>query len=155
MYGYQQQFEEMMKIIDKAVKIDGEINEKFQQRQILLTLLRACGSDQMKVERLRKRLGIPRVSKKTFCKFIQDFDLTDFHGYIQWVAIKRPSAAGEKGIFIIHITPPYAQNKGLVSASTLSVESWQTENIANGELISIGKLYDTLHASLVLICPTE
>jgi hypothetical protein len=154
MYGYQQQFEEMMKIIDKAVKIDGEIKEKFQQRQILLTLLHACGSDQMKVERLRKRLGIPRVSKKPFCKFIQDFDLTDFHGYIQWVAIKRPSAAGEKGIFIIHITPPYVQNKGLVSASTLSVESWNSENIANGELVSTGKLYDVLHASLVLLCPS-
>jgi hypothetical protein len=59
----------------------------------------------MKLQRLRKKLGIPAVSKKTFCKFIQDFG-TDFQGYIQWIAIKRPGATGEKGIFIIHITPP-------------------------------------------------
>ena len=155
MYGYQQQFGDMMKIIDKAVTIDGEIQERFQQRKILLTLIRACGLDQMKLQRLRKMLGIPPVSKKTFCKFIQDFDLTDFHGHIQWIAIKRPRAAGERGIFLIMITPPYVQNKGLVSASTLSVESWKSENIANGELMSIGKLYDTLHASLILICSTE
>lgn len=154
MYGYQQQFEEMMKIIDKAIKIAGEIKEKFQQRQILLTLFRACGSDQTKVERLRKRLGIPTVFKRTFCKYIQDFN-PDFQGYIQWIAIKRPSTAGEKGIFIIHITPPYEQYKGQVSASVLSVESWQGENIANGELVSISKLYDTLHASFTLLCPTE
>jgi hypothetical protein len=107
----------------------------------------------VKLERLRKRLGIPRVSKRPFCKFIQDFDLTDFHGYIRWIAIKSPNAAGERGIFIIMITPPYEQYKGLVSASTLSVESWQSENVLNGELVSISKLYDALHASFVLICP--
>jgi len=50
MYGYQQQFEDMMKIIDKAVKIDGEIKERFQQRKILLTLLRACSSHELRNE---------------------------------------------------------------------------------------------------------
>ncbi len=155
MYGYQQQFEEMMKTIDKAVKIDAEIKEGIQQRKILLTLLRAGGSDQMKLQRLRKRLGIPHVSKTTFCKFIQDFDLTDFHGFIQWIALKRPGAAGERGIFIIKISPPYVQNKGLVSASALSVESWKPDNVANGDLVSISKLYNELQASFILISPSE
>lgn len=154
MYGYQQQFDDMMKIIDKAVKIDEEIKERFQQRKTLLTLLRACGSDQMKLERLRKKLGILPVSKKSFGKFIQDFDLTDFHGFIQWIAIKRPSAAGERGIFQIMITPPYVQNNGLVSASALSVESWQPEHVSNGESMGISNLYNALHASFDLICPT-
>lgn len=155
MSGYQQQFDDMMIIIDKAVQIDGEIKERFQQQKILLTLIRAVGSDQMKLERLRKRLGILPDSKRNFCKFIQDFDLTDFHGYIKWIGIKRLDAAGERGIFIIHITPPYEQNKGLVSASTLSVESWQTENIANGDLVSISKLYGVLHISFALLCLSE
>jgi hypothetical protein len=154
MYGYHQQFEDMMKIIDKAVKIEGEIKEGLQQRKILLTLLRACGSDQRNLQRLRKKLEIPPVAKKAFCKFIQDFD-PDFQGFIQWIAIKRPNAAGEKGIFIIHITPAYVQYHGLVSASTLSVESWKSENIANGELLSISKLYDALHTSFALLCSTE
>lgn len=155
MYGYQQQFEEMMKSIAKAVKLDEEIKEGFQQRKILLTLLSACGSDQMKWERLRKRLGIPLVSKNAFCKFIQDFDLTDFHGFIQWIAIKRPNATGARCTFIIQIAPPYVQNKGLVQASALNVESWQYESVANGYLMSISKLYDALHASFVLLCHCE
>jgi len=155
MYGYQQQFEEMMKIVAKAVKIDEEIKEAFQQRKILLTLLCACNSDQMKWEKLRKRLGIPLVSKNAFCNFIRDFDQTNFHGFIEWLAIKRPSAAGERGIFIIQVTPPYVQNKGLVYAPALNVESWQYENVTNGEAVSIGKLYDVLHASFVLLCRCE
>jgi hypothetical protein len=155
MYGFQLQYDDMMIIIDKAVQIDGEIKERFQQRKILLTLLRAGGTDQMKLESLRKRLGILPDTKSNFRTFIQDFDLTDFHGYIKWIGMKRPNAAGERGIFVLHITPPYEQNEGLVSASTLSVESWQTENIANGDLVSISKLYDVVHASFALICPSE
>ncbi len=156
MYGYQQQFEEMMNIITKAVQIDGEITEEFQERKILLTLLRACGSDQMKLERLRGSLGIPSSSRNSFCKFIQDFDLTDYHGFIQWIAIKRPNATGARGTFIIKITPPYEQNNRLVSASAQSVESWQFETVvSNSEPVSISKLYDALHASYILICPCE
>jgi len=156
MNGYHLQFEDMMKIIDKAVLVDGEIKERFQQRKILLTLLRAGGSDQMKLQRLRKRLGIPSVSKKTFCTFLQDFDLTDFHGFIQWLAIKRPSATGARGTCIIKITPPYVQNNRLVSASAQSVESWQFETvISTNEPVSISKLYDALHPLFDLICPSE
>ncbi len=153
MYGYQQQFEEMMNIITKAVQIDGEITEEFQERKILLILLRACGSDQMKLEQLRERLGIPPSSRNSFCRFIQDFDLTDFHGFIEWIAIKRPDATGERGTFIIKIAPPYVQNQGLVSASAQSVESWKFETIADGYFLNISELYDVLDASFILICP--
>ena len=153
MYGYQQQFEEMMNIITKAVQIDREITEEFQERKILLTLLRACGSDPMKLEQLRERLGIPPTSKLSFCNFIQDFDYADFNGYIYWLAIKRPNAAGEKGTFLIMITPPYVQYKGLVSASAQNVESWQNETVADGYFLNISELYDALDTSFVLICP--
>ena len=152
MYAYQQQFEGMMNTIDKALQIDGEIIETFQQRKILLTLTRACSSDQLKLERLRERLGILPTTKLSFCKFIQDFDLTDFHGFIDWLAIKRPNTTGERGTFIIKIAPPYVQNKGLVSASAQSVESWQIETVADGYFLNISELYDPLDASFVLIC---
>jgi len=154
-YGYLQQFEYMMEIVDKIADIDERKRNVFKQRGILLTLLHACGSDQVKLEKLRKRLGIPSVSKETFCKFIQDFDLIDFHGFIEWVAIKRSNTSGERDTFIIKIVPPYVQNKGLVYASALSVTSWQSESISNGESMSIDKLYDELHDLFILICPPE
>ncbi len=89
---------------------------------------------------------------RLICKFIEDFDYTDFHGYIYWLAIKRPSAAGERGTFLLMITPPYEQYKGQVRASAQSVESWQIETVADGYFLNISELYDALDASFVLIC---
>ncbi len=153
-YGYQQQFEDMIRTIGQAVKIDEEIKEKFQQRKILQTLLRACDSVQMKVERLRHSLGIPHVSKETFCKFLQDFDLTNFNGFIEWIALKRTSFSGERGTFLIKITPPYPSNEGKVSASAQSIEFWNFETIVStAEPVTIEELYDALHSSFILFCP--
>jgi len=56
MYSYQEQFEEMIRVIDRAVKIDERIKGQFQQRKILQALLCACNSDEIKMEILRKRV---------------------------------------------------------------------------------------------------
>ncbi len=154
MYGYQQQFEDMKSIIGQAVKIDEKIKEKFQQRKILQMLLRACNSDQIKLEVLRKSLSLPLVSKKTFCDFLQEFDLTGFNGFIEWIAVKRPSAPGEKGTFLIKITPPYPSNEGKVSASGQSIKSWDFETvISDREPVTIEELYEALHSLFILLCP--
>ncbi len=154
MYGYQQQFEATIRAIEQSIKIDEKIKEKFQQRKILQTLLRACDSEQMKLEGLRKSLGLSPVSNKTFCKFLQDFDLTNFNGFIEWIAIKRPSVSGEKGTFLIKITPPYPSNEGKVSASGQSIKSWDFETVvSNAEPVTIEELYEVLYSSFILFCP--
>lgn len=155
MYGYQQQFDAMMQIINKAITIDEGMKEEFQGRDFLLTLLRACGSDHTKLERVREILGVPRITKETFQTFITGFDLEGFHGYIECIAMKRPDTPGDSGIFLIKITPPYVQYEGMVSASTLSVETWQSENVANGELVSIYDLYEALNELFVLFYPIQ
>ncbi len=155
MYGYQQRFQEMMKIIRKAITIDEGMKGEFQERGILLTLLRACGSDQTKLESVRKTLGIPLVTKTSFSTFIKGFDLEGFSGYIEYIAMKRPDA-GERGIFLIKITPPYEVNKRLVSADAQNVDSWQFERVvSNFEPVSIHELYDTLYSRFVLIYPLQ
>lgn len=154
MYGYQQQFEDMIRTIRQAIKIDKEIKVKFQQRKIQQMLLRTCDSEQIKLERLRKSLGLPHVTKKFFCQFLQDFDLTNFNGFIEWTAIKRPNVSGERGPFLIQITPPYPSNDGKVSASAQSIESWGFETVvSNTEPVTVENLYDTLHSSFILFCP--
>jgi len=66
--------------------------------------------------------------------------------------MKKPNKPGEKGIFLIKITPPYPGNMGLVSADAQSVDSWQFETIvSNIEPVSIDKLYNTLHSQFVLM----
>lgn len=153
MYGYQEQFEDMRSIIGQAVTIDEKIKEKFQQRKILQMLLRACNSDQIKLEVLRKSLSLPLVSKKTFCEYLQEFDLTGFNGFIEWIAVKRPSAPGEKGTFLIKITPPYPSNERKVSASCQSIKSWDFETvISDREPVTIEELYGSLHSLFILFC---
>jgi hypothetical protein len=94
------------------------------------------------------------VSNKTFCEFLQDFDLTGFNGFIEWIAIKRPGATGEKGTFLIKITPPYPSNEGKVSASGQSIKSWDFETvISNAEPVTIEELYEALHSLFILFCP--
>jgi tetratricopeptide (TPR) repeat protein len=154
MYGYQEQFEDMIRVIGQAVNIDENIKEQFQQRKILQILLRACNSDQIKLEALRKSLSLPPVSKKTFCEYLQNFDLTDFDGFIEWMAVKRPGAPGKKGTFLIKITPPYPSNEGQVSASGQSITSWDFETvIPTTEPATIEELYKSLHSLFILFCP--
>lgn len=154
MYGYQQQFEDMISIIGQAFKNDEKIKGQFQQRKILQMLLRVCHSDQIKLEALRKSLSLPLVSKKTFCEFLKEFNLTGFNGFIEWLAIKKPSAPGEKGTFLIKITPPYPSNEGKVSASGQSITSWNYETvISDREPVTIEELYEALHSLFILLCP--
>jgi hypothetical protein len=156
LFGYQQQFEEMIRVLEQAVTLDDEIQEKFQLRKILQMLLRACHSDQIKVEVLRKSLRLPPVSKETFCKYLQELDLTGFTGFIEWLGVKRPSAPGETGTFLIKITPPYPSDEGKVSASGQSITSWGFETvIANTEPITIEELYEALHSLFILFCPVD
>ncbi len=154
MYGYQEQFEEMICVIERTVNIDERIKGQFQQRKILQTLLRACNSDEIKMEVLKKSLNLPLVSKKTFCEYLQNFDLTDFNGFIEWLAIKRPDAPGVKGTFLIKITPPCPPNEGKVSASGQSITSWDIETLVpNTEPVTIEELYEALRSQYKLFCP--
>ena len=103
MYGYQKKFHEMITTIEKALTVDVRIQEAFRVPRNLEILLLACGSDRNKIEEVSQKLGIPPVTKGSFCRFITDFDLEGFTGYIQWIAVKRPNMPGEKGVHIIKV----------------------------------------------------
>jgi hypothetical protein len=142
--------------VERAIMIDEKVKEKFRERKTLLALLRACGSDRTRIDRLRKMVEVPPVTKETFCKFLEEFDLVDYHNFIEWIAVKRHSAAGEGGMFIIKIDPPYDVKGRLVSASALSIETWQPETIvSNTEPVTIDKLFDAIHPSFILFYPTQ
>lgn len=155
-YGYQKQFNPMITTIDKALTVDARIQEEFLHPRKLEILLLACGSDRSKIEQVSQKLGIPPVTKETFCSFITDFDLEGFSGYIKWIAVKRPNMPGEKGVHIINVCPPYVQRGGLVCAHSQIYETGQIEGIATSpQLVSVETLYDVLSRSFFLVYPIK
>lgn len=157
MYGYRQQFKMMLQAINKAMQADEGIEEEFREPKKLIALLHACGSDSSSLAKLGKKIGlvIP-ASKNTFCNFLKNYDLTEKHTFIEWLAIKRPGASGERGIFVIKITPPYAVNEGLVDASALRVGDGKVETIVQvDKQVTIEELFERLNALFFLISPNE
>lgn len=156
MYGYQQKFDQMIQIIEKAVKIDEAIKEKFRERAVLLMLLRGCRSDRSNIEKLETKIGIPPVSKDSFSDFIKTFDLVDFHTYIEWLAVKRPSAPGGGSIFVIKIGHPLPSKEEIVSAYAQNLEDGKIEPIVpDATPVPVEELYDKLHPLFYLICYVE
>ena len=155
-YGYQKRYNDMITTIDKALTVDARIQEDFRQSRKLQILLLACGSDRSKIEQVSQKLGIPPVTKETFCSFITDFDLEGFTGYIKWIAVKRPNTPGEKGVHIINVCPPYVQHDGLVCAHSQVFETGQIEGITTSpQFVTVETLYDVLCRSFILVCPLK
>ncbi len=150
-YGYQRRFVEMMRTIDKAINLDGAIREYLREPLTLIALLSACGSNRPKIDRLEKWIGMPPVKKDAFCDFIKTFDLKGFFGYIKWIAVKKPRAAGKRGVFLSMIAP---QPNGVVWAFSEMIENRTTE-VAPHSIVSTEELYDAVSHSFILICPIK
>jgi hypothetical protein len=154
MYGSQGQFDDMLELIDRVITIDEKMQERFQRSKILITLLRSCDTDEMKLKRLSTKLAIAPTTKNFFCDYIKNFHFENFHGFIEWIAVKRPHAKGEPGIFFLKITPPYPVNERKVNASALRVEGGLGETIvAADKLVTIEELFDLANPLFFLICP--
>lgn len=92
---------------------------QYSKRPMLVLLLDACGSDHLKIDRLRETLALPQPTEQYFCTYItQEYPLTPAyhnHDYSEWVAVRRPDTPGamEIGSTLLKIalvTPPEARN---------------------------------------------
>lgn len=156
MYGYQNQFDNMSKIIDRAITLDETMQKRFKEFKVLTIILRASETDRMRIESLSKKLELSPITKSIFCNYVESFDFTNFHSYIEWIAVKKPYETGEMGVFVIKITPPYPLNEGMVDAFALRIEDGKVETIvAVDKCVSIEELFNLLNPLFFLICPNE
>jgi tetratricopeptide (TPR) repeat protein len=154
MYGYQRQYQEVISTLDKALTANERIREEFLLPRMLEILLVPCGSDRERIEQIKSRLHIPLLTKEVFCGFIRDIDLEQYHEYIEWIAVKRANMPGEKGVHILKICPPYAQNNGLVSADALAYVTGTIESVTvDPRFVTIEELYEMLCQSFFLVSP--
>lgn len=161
-YGYRHQYNEMMEVLDKVSQISQIVQvmrAEFRERQMMLILLSACDSKQIKIERLRSVLDLPLTTQASFCKYANEFLMKPHQlssQYIEWFAVRKPEVTGETGTFIIKITPPYSSNKEQVDAFLTTPDGrYYPPIIPVDNLVSIVELYRLLTSSFILFCPIE
>jgi len=162
MYGCRQQYDEMMEVLDRASWLSQVVQvmkDQFRKRPMMLFLVGACGSDQTKIERLRITLNLPPTTQSFFCEYAKEFPLASYQlpaPYIEWIAVRKPDAAGESGTFIIKITPPHPSKQEKVDAFlTPSDGRYQTPIVPEENRVSIEELYGILISSFFLFCPID
>jgi hypothetical protein len=160
MYGCRYQYNEMIRILDKTSQINSIVQvmrDQFRERSMMRILVDACGSDQTKLERLRGTLNLPATTQMSFCKYAKEFPLKTHQlpaPYIEWIAVRKPEAAGESGTFIIKITPPYPSNQEKVDAFPTTPDGrYYTPIVPSENRVSIEELYSILISSFILFCP--
>jgi hypothetical protein len=159
MYGCRHQYDEMIMVLDKASQISQIVQvmkAEYRERPMMLILVGACGSDQTKIERLRKTLDLPRTTITSFCKYVKEFPLKTHQlpaPYIEWIAVRKSEAAGESGTFIIKITPPYPSNQEKVDAFFVGSNGMPETIVPVENRVSVEELYSILASSFILFCP--
>lgn len=159
-YGYCHQYEEMTMVLDKASQFSSivqVIKAEFRERSMILILVGACGSDQIKIDRLRETLQLPETTEQFFCNYILEVHLLNpnyQHGeYIKWVAVKRPDAPGINGRTVIMISPVYPSDAGTAYAYFLRPNGTQEFIVPMDKKIPIEELYRLLSSLYILFCP--
>lgn len=93
MYGYQDRYNDMVRIIDRARKTGEGIIAEFRKPMYLQMLICSCGNNRIRIEELGRKIGVELpVSKEAFCRFMSNFDVVGMYpNFIQWIAIRRMS----------------------------------------------------------------
>jgi hypothetical protein len=159
MYGCRQQYDDMMRVLDKASQISRIVQvmkAEYRERQMMLILLGSCGVDQTKIERLREILNLPQTTEQYFCKYItQEYPLNFNypHGeFIKWVALKRPNAPGLSGRTVIMISPVYPSDEGTAYAFSLRPDGRKEDIVLADKKVPIEELYRKLSSLFILFC---
>jgi hypothetical protein len=114
MYGCAGRYEQMIRVIERALKVDENAKDDFQEPKRLSLLVRACGIDKRKIEKLSKKIAkeLP-LSKEEFIRIFKDQDRQSISGsYDDFFAITRQS--NSKGpVYVVRITSYANDDNGI------------------------------------------
>ncbi len=105
MYGCDGRYETMIRAIERALKVDENARDDFQEPRRLSLLVRACGIDKRKIEKLSRKIEkeLP-LPKEEFIELVRDaFNQPARNGNVDFFATTRYS--NDKGnVYIVRIT---------------------------------------------------
>lgn len=158
MYGCAGRYDEMIRVIERAIKVDANARDDFQEAKSLSLLMLACGTDRRKIEKLGIKIGkeLP-LSKDEFVRTIKKVDLQNLRGYINFFAIKKHRSAAEEYVYVIKITAVDEQGQRSVCGLYLTLESKDSKEIplSAGQTVSMEEFFDEVDKDLFVICYAE
>jgi hypothetical protein len=156
MYGLQEQFDDMMKTIDQAVKINEGIRERFQEPRFLLMLLNASHSERTKIEKLGKKIGLTLpISKDCFCSTLRNIDFIERNAYVTWLALKRNVSKVGTEIFVVEVGSREGKIGIEAYAAVYRPGQRSLSKIAFGDTNNqntVEELFDKLNPNIYFIC---
>jgi tetratricopeptide (TPR) repeat protein len=158
MYGCAGRYDEMIRVIERAIKVDENARDDFQEAKNLALLMRACWTDRQKIEKLGKKIGkeLP-LSKDEFVRIVKKIDPQNLRGYINFFAFKKHRGGTEEYVYVIKITPVDKQGQISLTGLYLTLESKDVKEIPSttGQTVSIEDFFDEVDKELFVICSPE
>ncbi|SRR6266851_4906899 len=159
MYGCAVRYEDMIRTIERAIKVDDDAKDDFQEAKRLSLLVYACGSNRYLIEKLGRKIGkdLPLI-KAEFTNIINKVDLNNRPNFINFFAIKRQRAVTGDYVYIIKITASEVQGQRVLSGLYCTViESKDRHDIPStaGKQIPTEEFFDEVDKDLFIICFSE
>jgi tetratricopeptide (TPR) repeat protein len=161
MYGCARRYEEMIRVIEQAIKVDENSRDDLQESKRLSLLMLACGTDRRKIEKLGKKIGkeLP-LTKTEFLRIINSVDLEKRQDYyIYFFGLRRQSRISKNDVYITKIAASNVQGQRLI-VSGLYYSVFEDQNMKDilskeGQPILIEEAFDEVDKELYVICFVE
>jgi hypothetical protein len=158
MYGCAVQYEDMIRTMEQAIKVDENAKDDFQEAKRLSLLVYACGTNRHVIEKLGKKIGkeLP-LSKAEFVSIVNKVDLQSRLGrYIRFFAVRRQPIPTADYIYLINIGAADKQGQRLVNGSYIPIKGDVRHDVTSiDEQITIEEFFDRVDKQLYIICFSE
>lgn len=161
MYGCADRYDDMIRVIEQAINADENAKDDLQESKRLSLLMRSCGTDKRKIERLGKKIGkeLP-LSKGEFIRIVTSVDPDISHeNYTTFFALRKQQLPTQSYVYIIRIACPNMQGQRLVTVGFYFPEL-ETQNIKNlvptgSQPLSVEEAFNEIDKELYVICSPE
>ncbi len=166
MYGCAGRYELMIRVIERALKVDENARDDFQEPKRLSLLVRACGIDKRKIEKLGKKIAkeLP-LSKDEFTQVFKDQSRQSLSGvYDDFFAIMRqPNSKGS--VYTVRITSHSNDDNGIRVGGQIFEEFSKGEDLQpippsdgrppSDRLLPVEEFFNEINKQFFVICYKE
>lgn len=161
MYGCAVRYDEMIRVIEQAIKADENAKDDLQESNRLSLLMRSCGIERRKIERLGQKIGkeLP-LSKVEFVRVVNSVDLENRREhYIIFFALSKQQRLTQDYVYLIKIACANIQGQRLVT-NAFYYHVLEDQNIIDilptpPRPISVEEAFDEFDKVLYIICSPE